>query len=60
MSLYVSKVSEGLIQHVLVKKCQDEKMGKKKPPYELYEGKHYYYIFLIISKAILKTNGWEI
>ena len=34
MSLYISKVSEGLIQHVSVKKSQDEKMGKRKPPYE--------------------------
>ena len=30
MSLYISKVSEGLIQHVSVKKCQDEKNGQKK------------------------------
>lgn len=29
MSLYISKVSEGLIQHVSVKKCQDEKNGHK-------------------------------
>jgi len=25
MSLYISKVSEGLIQHVSVKKCKNEK-----------------------------------
>lgn len=29
MSLYVSKVSEGLIQHVSVKKCKDENNGQK-------------------------------
>lgn len=29
MSLYISKVSEGLIQHVLVKKCKDEKKRQK-------------------------------
>lgn len=29
MSLYISKVSEGLIQHVSVKKCQDEKKRQK-------------------------------
>ena len=30
MSLYISKVSEGLIQHISVKKSQDEKNGQKK------------------------------
>ena len=35
MSLYIFKVSEGLIQHVSVKKCKDEKKDKKKPPYEI-------------------------
>ena len=34
MSLYISKVSEGLIQHVSVKNVKMRKMGKKKPPYE--------------------------
>ena len=29
MSLYISKVSEGLIQHVSVKKCKNEKNGQK-------------------------------
>lgn len=29
MALYMSKVSEGLIQHVSVKKCKDEKKGQK-------------------------------
>lgn len=29
MSLYISKVSEGLIQHVSVKKCKDKKNGQK-------------------------------
>ena len=30
MSLYISKVSEDLIQHVSVKKCQDEKNGQRR------------------------------
>lgn len=34
MSLYISKVSEGLIQHVSVKNVKKRKIGKKKPPYE--------------------------
>ena len=42
MSLYISKVSEGLIQHVSVKKCKDEKKGKKKPPYKLNHTKDQY------------------
>ena len=29
MSLYISKVSEGLIQHVSVKKCKGEKNEHK-------------------------------
>ena len=45
MSLYISKVSEGLIQHVSVKKCQDEKKNIKKPPHEMnhtkVKGIHY-------------------
>ena len=37
MSLYISKVSEGLIQHVSVKKCQDEHncKNKRKEAYHL-------------------------
>lgn len=34
MFLYISKVSEGLIQHVSVKNVKLRKKGKKKPPYE--------------------------
>lgn len=49
MSLYISKVLEGLIQHVSVKKCKDKKKGKKKPPYELNHTKvicSHYVVFI--------------
>ncbi len=42
MSLYISKVSEGLIQHVSVKNVKMRKKGKKKPPYELNHTKDQY------------------
>lgn len=50
MSLYISKVSEGLIQHVSVKKCKDEKKSKKKPPYESNHTKgicFHYVVFIL-------------
>lgn len=49
MSLYISKVSEGLIQHVSVKKCKDEKMGKKKPPYEVNPESYHTEVVIIFT-----------
>ena len=40
--LFGGQIQVWLIQHVLVKKCQDEKKGKKKPPYELNHTKDQY------------------
>ena len=45
MSLYISKVSEGLIQHVSVKKCKEEKKTKK-PSYEISHTKEYIHLQL--------------
>ena len=49
MSLYISKVSEGLIQHVSVKKCKDKKKGKKKPPYKSNHTKVIYALYSVVT-----------
>lgn len=59
MSLYISKVSEGLIQHVSVKKCKDEKKRQKETSVriESYEGSIYLSSSIILNGIYYKMEN---
>lgn len=59
MSLYISKVSEGLIQHVSVKKCKDEKKRQKETSVwiESYEGSIYLSSSIILNGIYYKIEN---
>lgn len=59
MSLYISKVSEGLIQHVSVKKCKDEKKSQKETSVwiESYEGSIYLSSSIILNGIYYKMEN---